>query len=172
MAAPSMSPVPPPRRDLDPAIFRRHGMIAGLLGGAVLAAWFLLLDSLRGQPLATPTFLAQALLSGGAAGETTQSVLPSLGQSLVFSIVHALAFAVIGMTVAEFLRIFDLVHSKAFTIVLLFGALCLAFAAFGVVFAVLGPDRISVRDAFIGNLLAALAMAGYLARALGAADRT
>ena len=29
MAAPSMAPVPPTRPDLDPAVFRMHGMLAG-----------------------------------------------------------------------------------------------------------------------------------------------
>ena len=172
MAAPSLAPVPPERRDLDPAVFRMHGTIAGLLGATVLAAWFLVVDLLNGRALATPTFLAQALLSGGAAGETVQSVIPSLGQTFVFTIVHALVFITIGVTVAEFLRMFDLVHSKAFTIVLLFGALCLAFAAFGVIFAAVGSDRISIQHAVLANLLAALAMAGYLARALGAPDRS
>jgi hypothetical protein len=172
MAAPSLAPVPPEHPELDPGTFRRHGLVAGLLGAAVLAAWFLVLDLLDGRPLATPTFLAQALLSGGAAGESVQTVVPSLGQTFVFTVVHALVFVAIGMAVAEFLRIFDLVHSKAFTVVLLFGAICLAFAAFGVIFAAVGPDRISVQHAFLANLLAALAMAGYLARALGAPDRT
>ena len=172
MAAPFMAPVTPERPDLDPAVFRMHGTIAGLLGAAVLALWFLVLDVWRGTPLATPTFLAQALLSGGAAGETTQSVIPSLGQTFVFTIVHGIVFVTIGVTVAEFLRVLDLVHSKAFTIVLLFGALCLAFLVFGAMFAALGPDRIAIRDAFIGNLLAAFTMAGYLASALGASDRS
>ena len=172
MAAPSMAPVPPARPDLDPAVFRMHGMLAGLLGAAVLAIWFFVLDVWNGQPLATPTFLAQALLSGGAADETTQSVIPSLGQTVVFTIVHGVVFVTIGATIAEFLRVFDLVHSKAFMIVQLFGALCLAFLVFGAMFAALGPDRISIRDAFIGNFLAALAMAGYLAGTLGASERT
>jgi hypothetical protein len=172
MAAPSLAPIPPEHPELDPGVFRRHGLIAGLLGAAVLAVWFLVLDLLDGRPLATPTFLGQAMLAGGAGGETVQTVVPSLRQTVLFTMVHALVFVAIGMVVAEFLRMFDLVHSKAFTVVLLFGAICLAFAAFGVIFAAVGPDRISIQHAFLANLLAALAMAGYLARALGAADRT
>ncbi|MBM4242849.1 MAG: hypothetical protein FJ148_03420 [Deltaproteobacteria bacterium] len=168
MAAPSMASVSQERRDLDPAMFRMHGSVAGLLGAAVLAIWFFVLDLWRGTPLATPTFLAQALLSGGAAGETAQSVIPSLGQTFVFTVVHGIVFVTIGVTVAEFPRVFDLVHSRAFAIVLLFGALCLAFLVFGAMFAALGPDRIAIRDAFIGNFLAAFAMAGYLAGTLGA----
>lgn len=170
MAAPSMAPVPSERRDLDPAEFRKHGMIAGLLGAAVLAGWFLILDLLRGQPLATPTFLARVVLSGGAS-ETFQSVEGSIGPTVVFTIVHALAFAVIGVTVAEFLRRFDLVHSKALTVVLLVGSLCIAFVTFALMFAAVGADGITLRDAFIGNVLASFAMTGYLGRVLGAEQR-
>lgn len=172
MAAPSMSPVSPQSRDLDPATLRRQGMLAGLLGAAVLAAWFLILDVLRGHPLATPTFLAHVMLAGGVAREALRAVEPSLGQTLVFTAVHALTFVVIGVVVAELLRVLDLVHSKAITLALLLGALCIAFVAFGIVFTAVGPDGISLRDAFIGNLLAAFSMAGYLAFALAAVPRT
>jgi hypothetical protein len=171
MAAPSTSPVAIESRELDPAVFRMHGMLAGLLGAALLAGWFLLLDVLRGHPLFTPTLLAHSLVSGSAAAETPESLPGTLGATLVFTVVHALAFAVIGLTVAEFLRRFDLVHSKALALVLLFGALCIAFLAFGGVVAAVGEHGILLRDAFIGNALAAFGMAGYLGWSLGARER-
>jgi hypothetical protein len=166
-----MAPVEPERRELDPARFRRHGMIAGLLGAAALAAWFLLVDALHGHPLATPTFLGEMLLSGGASDTSLAAVEPSLGFTLMFTAVHALAFVAIGVTVAEFLRRFDLVHSKALRLVLLLGALLTSFALFAVIFAAVGPDALSLRDAVIGNVLAAFAMAGYLGEALGEKDQ-
>ena len=171
MTAPSMAPVPVEREDVAPADFRMHGMLAGLVGAALLAAWFLILDVLRGQPLYTPTLLARAILWRGAGLAPGEPVEASLALTLAFTAVHALAFAAIGLTVAEFLRRFDLVHSKALMLVLLFGALCVAFFAFGVTFAAVGPDRITMRDAFIGNVIAAFGMAGYLGRALGARER-
>ena len=171
MAAPSISPAPTEVRDLDAARFRTQGMIAGLVGAALLAAWFLVLDTLRGHPLYTPTLLAHVMLSSGEASVTPESLPGALGPTLVFTAVHALAFAAIGFTVAEFLRRFDLVHSKALTLVLLFGALCVAFLTFGVLFAAVGTNGILLRDAFAGNALAAFGMAGYLWRALHAAER-
>lgn len=167
MAAPSASPVPSERRGPDPSAYRRHGILAGLFGAALLAAWFAILDLLRGHPLATPTLLARALLSGGMDGATATTVEPSLGLTLVFTAVHALAFAAIGFAVAELIHRFGLERSRALLLVLLFGALCVAFFSFGVLFAAVGHDAITVRDAFLGNAIAAFGMAGYLQRALG-----
>lgn len=171
MAAPSMAHVPTERRELDPAEFRMHGMLAGLFGAALLAAWFLVLDTLRGHPLYTPTLLAHVILARWPEIAGTEPVEGSLGMTFGFTVVHALAFAVIGTTMAEFLRRFDLVHSKALMIVLLFGAVCITFFAFGALFAAVGPNGISLRDAFIGNALAAFGMAGYLGWVLGSTER-
>jgi hypothetical protein len=171
MAAPSISQVPIETRELDPARFRMHGIAAGFVGAALLAAWFLVLDTLRGHPLFTPTLLAHALLTSGETGTTPDALPGELRLTLVFTAVHALAFAVIGFTVAEFLRRFDLIHSKALTLVLLFGALCVTFLTFGVIFTAVGPNAILLRDAFAGNAIAAFGMAGYLWRALHAPER-
>src|SRR3989449_5423278 len=38
----------------------QEGLIAGLVGAATIAVWFLLLDSLSGRPLYTPTVLGTA----------------------------------------------------------------------------------------------------------------
>jgi len=172
MAAPSTAPVSTePRREFDPADFRTHGMLAGLIGAALLAGWFLILDVLRGHALYTPTLLARMLLAAGDGRSPDVPVEGSLGLTLGFTALHALAFAAIGLTVAEFLRRFDLVHSKALPLVLLFAALCVTFLAFGILYTAIGPDGLGLRDAFIGNVLAALGMAGYLGRTLGAANR-
>jgi hypothetical protein len=113
MAAPSMAHVPTERRELDPADFRMHGMLAGLFGAALLAVFFLILDTLRGHPLYTPTLLAHVILARWSELAGTEPVEGSIGMTFGFTVVHALAFAAIGTTMAEFLRRFDLVHSKA-----------------------------------------------------------
>jgi hypothetical protein len=154
------------RADLEAIEFRRHGILAGLFGALLLAVWFFVIDVMRGHPLFTPTLLMRALLAGSVSPDANE-IEPSVGATLMFTCVHGLAFAAIGFTVAEFLRFFDLVHSRSLMIVLLFGALCIAFFTFGIVFAVVGPHGITMRDAFAGNALAAFGMAGYLGRVLG-----
>ena len=168
MGAPSVPYVE--HDELDAAVFRRHGILAGLVGAALLAVWFLFVDVQRGHPLFTPTLLMRALMSGGAIPDPGE-VEPSLGETLLFTAVHGLVFAAIGFTVAEFLRRFDLVHSHALMLVLLCGGLCVAFFTFGLVFPVVGPHGITMRDAFVGNALAALGMVVYLGRALGGRAR-
>lgn len=170
MNAPSTSSIPRERRELDPVEFRRHGILAGMIGAALLAIWFLVVDVLRGHPLFTPTLLMQALLAGGASPDAGE-VEPSVASTLLFTVVHGLVFAAIGFSVAEFLRRFDLVHSHALMLVLLFGAICVAFFTFGLIFTVVGPHGITLRDAFFGNALAALGMVGYLGFALGGRAR-
>lgn len=167
MAAPSVSSGPARSRDLDASAYRMHGIVAGLGGAALLAAWFLFLDVLRGRPLYTPTLLAQVLFSGAPHPGTADAVEGEVLPTVLFTFVHALAFAAIGLAVAEFVRIFDLAHSRALMVVLLFGAMCIAFFGFGVMFAAVGPHAIPVRDAFVGNALASIGMAVYLGRALG-----
>ena len=42
----------------------REGICAGLIGAAVVAVWFLLLDLWRGQPFLTPGLLGAAVFQG------------------------------------------------------------------------------------------------------------
>ena len=44
--------------------YLREGIIAGLIGAAIVAAWFLVYDAARGQPLRTPALLGAAALQG------------------------------------------------------------------------------------------------------------
>ena len=162
MPASSVSRVPTSsatQTNFDLARLRKHGVVAGLVGAGLMAAWFFVLDAMRGHALFTPTLLAHVLLSGGAGAHVPE---PSLGLTLMFTAVHVVAFAAIGLLAAEFLHRFDLVHNRALSLVLMFGALCVAFATFAVIFPAIGPDRISMRDAFLGNLIAATGMAAYL----------
>src|SRR5204863_4981813 len=55
----------------------QEGLIAGLVGAATVALWFLLVDTVQGRPLYTPTVLGSALFSRGA-GAPWASALPNL----------------------------------------------------------------------------------------------
>ncbi len=67
-----------------------HGLIGGLMAGAVVATWFLVVDLLAGQPLATPAALAAALLG-------TESFTGSAGTVIAFTVLHFGVFAVLGV---------------------------------------------------------------------------
>ena len=45
----------------------QEGLIAGLVGAATVAIWFLIIDTIQGRPLYTPAVLGAALFHRGAA---------------------------------------------------------------------------------------------------------
>ena len=132
------------------------GAVAGLIGGAVIAIWFLIFDAARGQPLATPALLAAALLHGAR----EPIVLTHTAWLLVaeYTLVHFLAFAVIGAVGALLIDASEQ-HPE------LFGPLFIFTIAFEVFFImllmVLGPAAAATLPwwkVIIGNLMATGAM--------------
>jgi len=73
------------------------GVVAGLIGGAVIALWFFIFDAARGEPLKTPMILSSALLHGAV-----QPTLGSAAWTLVaeYTVAHFIAFAIIGAVAA------------------------------------------------------------------------
>ena len=81
----------------------KRGIIAGLLGAAAVAVWFLALDMAAGEPFRTPAALGNSLLFGGgqavsdrlsASGPTTIPI--TLRVVAAYTAVHVLAFIVAG----------------------------------------------------------------------------
>ena len=83
--------------------FAQEGMVAGLLGAVTIAVWFLVVDSLSGRPLYTPTVLGLALFQGTAG--LASSVAIDLEMVLMFTWVHGLAFMAIGGLVSYLLDV-------------------------------------------------------------------
>src|SRR5262249_54215273 len=153
------------RTTANTGAFLRQGALAGLFGASLLAFWFLSLALLRGEPLFTPTLLGTALLRGQGAA-APQPLVASIWLTLLFTVVHGLVFVVVGVAAAAFLERFTLFRTRALIILLIFGVLCLGFFVVAANVAAIGPRGIAVRDALIGNAIAAFAMGAYLARFL------
>jgi len=146
----------------------RNGAVAGLLGGAAVALWFLLFDATRGRPLETPALLAAAILHG----QVGPSVPVTWAIVVEYTALHFAAFVAYGMA-AAFLIV------AAEREVGLVAALVVLFVAFEVFFIALvlglGPalaSAISWWSILVGNLLASGAMLAYFFfrhRALGRA---
>src|SRR5207302_11454475 len=79
----------------------QEGLIAGLVGAATVAVWFLIIDSIQGRPLYTPTVLGAALFHRGAA--PWLDAVPNLAMVLMFTWVHGLALVVTGLRGARLL---------------------------------------------------------------------
>jgi len=69
------------------------GLMAGFLGGAVLIVAYFVFDLVRGEPLATPTFLSRGLLGQGALEITSVHMA-------LFTVLHFIAFLALGALAA------------------------------------------------------------------------
>jgi hypothetical protein len=139
----------------------REGIVAGLIGAAVVALWFLLFDFARGKPLYTPTLLGRALFYGvrDAAG-----VEMSVGAVLGYTIIHGLAFIAFGVIAASVMSVSEREPAVFVAFVILFA--CFEVFVLGVVGA-LGQSLLGALvwwAILVGNLLASAAMLWYLAR--------
>jgi len=142
--------------------FAQEGMVAGLLGAVTIAVWFLVVDSLSGRPLYTPTVLGLALFKGTAG--LAPSVAIDLEMVLMFTWVHGLAFMVVGGLVSYLLDVAEHHPHVGFGAVLLFVVLELGFVVVSLVFAEPVLRALAWPAVLVGNLLAAVVMVGYFWR--------
>jgi hypothetical protein len=71
----------------------KDGVVAGLLGAAGVAVWFLIVDAIGGHAFSTPAFLGKAMLSVLGRGIENHSMLFFV---VAYTVFHVLAFAVLG----------------------------------------------------------------------------
>src|SRR3972149_6560172 len=71
----------------------REGIVAGLLGAAVVAVWFLFFDLARGRPLLTPGLLGAAVFQG-VTDPIGLEIAP--GNVLGYTLLHGLALVALG----------------------------------------------------------------------------
>lgn len=139
----------------------QEGIIAGLLGGLAVAAWFLVVDLVHGRPLYTPTVLGTALFGRGVWPATLDSLAPSLDMVAMFTWVHLLLFAVLGVVVARLIATAEQHPSLGFGFVLLFVILEACFTAAAMIVAAPVLRALTWPAILVANLLAAAVMAGY-----------
>jgi hypothetical protein len=93
------------------------GVLAGAIGAAVVAVFFLLIDTLRGQPLHTPSLLGSVLFLRQAVEEVT-----SVSATMVFAYtgLHVLLFLMVGALIAWIVDQFERNPQFGLVLVLLF----------------------------------------------------
>jgi len=136
-----------------------EGLRAGLVGAAVIALWFLVLDTLQGRPFYTPHVLGTALMHAGRAwapGETSRVDFETV---VSFTWVHVLAFLLIGVAAARLLAVAERYPNFGFGILLLFVVVQCTFVGACVLFAEPVLHALAWPAVLVGNLLAAGAMA-------------
>jgi len=136
----------------------REGIAAGLLGGSVVAVWFLLYDSVRLRPLYTPALLGAAVLQGL---RDPEQLIPKLDVVVGYTVFHFAVFAFFGITVAAFLLAAEREPRILLGVFVLF--LCFQVFFFGFLEALdaLLAGALPWWNVAIGNLLASVAMITY-----------
>jgi hypothetical protein len=147
----------------------REGIVAGLVGAAVVALWFFVFDLLRGRPFLTPTLLGSFVFFGV---NTPVGMQPALGPILGYTVLHGLAFVAFGIVAATMMAMSEREPALFVAFVVLFAAFEVFF--FGVL-SVLGQGIQAALvwwSVLVGNLLASVAMLWFLFRAHRALPRT
>lgn len=129
----------------------REGAVAGLLGAAVVALWFLVIDLIQGEALRTPRVLGGAFLQ----------IYDGLPSVVLYTIAHGLAFVLFGILAAALLAGAEREPMFVFALVILFTAFEVFFFGAIVVGAAWVLDEVSGWAIFVGNLLASAAMLAY-----------
>jgi hypothetical protein len=138
-----------------------RGFVAGLVGATVLAAWFLIIDTIQGRPFATPAFLAGVLAGVDGADR-------SLTLITVYTLLHYAAFAVVGIAVAWLVATLDACPPIVLGLLLGFVLFDLVFYSGVTLTNVDVVDRLGWPQVLSGNLLAGVGLVAYLRKSLGA----
>lgn len=143
----------------------REGLVSGLLGAVVIAAWFGILDVVAGQPLFTPATLGRGLLSVFGAVSPDQGTLTFV---LAYTVFHFAAFMLVGLAAAAIVALARFEPSILIGFVILFAVMEVGIYSLVSLLSVATPLGSGAwLPIMIGNLLAALAMGFYFWRRHG-----
>lgn len=138
------------------------GVVAGLIGAAIVAIWFLFMDAVTRLPLYTPTVLGEGLFLGEQGLTSNPGEQVSLRLTLMYSGVHGLVFMLVGVIAAYLLVLANGKLYFGIALLALFVVLEVGFV--GTTFVLAKPvlDELAWPIVLIGNFLAASGMACYL----------
>lgn len=132
-----------------------RGIVAGVLAAGVLAAWFLGVDLIRGQPFDAPIFLASALVG-------LNNPQATIGLLLLYTVLHFFVFIIIGIAVAWLFDRSGVAPHPLLGLVLGFLMFDLMFYTGVVVTGVDVVQALGWPEVLVGNLLAGMTVVGYL----------
>lgn len=137
------------------------GILTGIVGAVVVALWFLILDTARGQMFFTPSLLGSVIFLGQSPDQVV-----SINPYIIFAYtgLHGLLFLTAGLLIARMFALFE--HNPQFGIVILLLFVLFEAILFSAAAAVF-PNLIGTLGALAvgcGNLFAALAMFLFLIR--------
>ncbi|MBI4590630.1 MAG: hypothetical protein HY725_17510 [Candidatus Rokubacteria bacterium] len=145
----------------------REGIVAGLIGAAIVAVWFLIFDIVAGTPLRTPALLGAAVFHGL---RDPQALQITAGLVLRYTVPHGVAFVAFGILCAILIAAADREPTLLLAFVALFGVFQVFFLGLVGLLARFLLGAILWWEIFAANLLASAGMLAYFFlghRALG-----
>lgn len=146
------------------------GAIAGLVGAATIAIWFLFMDAVTRLPLYTPSVLGEGFLLREPGLVLNPREQDSVKLTLMYSGVHGLVFVVLGVFAAYVFLIFTRKLHLVVMLIALFAVLELGFIGTAFILAKPVLDELAWPIVLTGNFLAAAGMASYLWLRLRSSD--
>lgn len=137
------------------------GLVAGLIGAAAVALWFLVMDLLFREPFYTPGALGSLVFLGVGGAE---DVVISAGTVLGYTILHVTAFLLLGVVVSTVLTGVETNPGLFGAAVILFTISAVVFIGLVTFLGVWLLAEMALWAVLVGNLLAAAAMVVYLGR--------
>ena len=137
----------------------REGFLAGCIGAAVVAVWFLIVDTINGQPFFTPAMLGSAVV-----GSPHDAVVIEPARIFGYTMIHVSAFVVVGVIAAALAAEVEYAPSTLFLVIVGF---CFFEVGFYILVALLAKPLLGYLawwNVAIGNGLAALGMGYFLWR--------
>ncbi|MDH3291139.1 MAG: hypothetical protein OEO20_04000 [Gemmatimonadota bacterium] len=110
----------------------REGILVGLLGAAIIAAWFFVVDAVAGRPFFTPAMLGSAFFWGLRDPLQVQITMQTV---LAYSMAHVLSLVLVGLIASAVASQVERTPSTLFLAIVLFAAFEFGFY---IVVAVLG----------------------------------
>ncbi|HEX7123194.1 MAG TPA: hypothetical protein VF178_12535 [Gemmatimonadaceae bacterium] len=137
----------------------REGAIVGALGAISVAVWFLIVDTIAGQPLQTPAALGEAVTSVLWPEQEPGFLL----NVALYTVFHFVAFGVIGLVVVAIVHGSRRQPAILAGLLILFVAFEVGFYGFTYVLSLWTPlETLAWYQVGAANLLAAVVMGRYL----------
>jgi len=137
----------------------REGFVAGLIGAAAVAAWFLIVDIVTGHAFFTPAMLGQALFWGVTDPSTAAVTFPAV---VGYTMAHVLAFVVLGILAAIMACQVERVPATLFVVVVFFAVFEFGFYVIVATLAQPLLGALAWTNVAIGNAIAAVGMGYFL----------
>jgi len=135
------------------------GFEAGAIGGAIVAVWFLIIDSAQGRPFYTPSLLGNTLSHGVDYAVEHPEI--SVGMVYAYTGVHFVLFILFGILVASLVIQYERTPLIGYLLVVLAVVFEVAFLVFILAFAEPLLESIPWWAVLVGNLFALVAMLAY-----------